>query len=242
MNPWMWNPLFWNNQYIRANFKMNPMPPTIQDLMESMVNYENPEPVKIKNLAKAVHGEIFDFDYPLSNKVNKNDFEVQILNHFLLRRIGFETFTAFQIYLENKLNEIMPYYNILFDSLYNFNLFNDGEKITRTQFENQQQGSNSTTNTTGHNESDRRYNEFPQSRLDDLKNGSYVTSQNYDKNDITNNATNNTNVNSNRNLTEETNRSPVDKMYLYEEYLKTEKMKIMTLIYKDLESLFYQLN
>ena len=227
MNPWMWNPLFWNNEYIKANFKMNPMPPTIQNLLESMVNYENPRPVKIRNLAKACHDKIFDFDYPLSSVINKDDFEVQILNHFLLRRIGFETFTAFQIYLENKLNEIMPYYNILFDSLNNFNLFNDGEKITRTQAEQ------STTSGTGSSESDRRFNEF---RLDDLKNGSYVTTQNYDKNNSTSSGT------GNRNLVEETNRSPVDKMYLYEEYLKTEKMKIMTLIYKDLESLFYQLN
>ena len=230
MNPWMWNPLFWNNEYIRANFKMNPMPPTIQNLLESMVNYENPEPVKIRNLAKACHDKIFDFDYPLSDKVNKDDFEVQILNHFLLRRIGFETFTAFQIYLENKLNEIMPYYNILFDSLSNFNLFNDGEKITRTQAEQ------TTSTGTGSSESDRRFSEFPQNRLDDLKNGSYVTTQNYDKNNSTSSGS------GNRNLIEETNRSPVDKMYLYEEYLKTEKMKIMTLIYKDLESLFYQLN
>lgn len=230
MNPWMWNPLFWNNEYIRANFKMNPMPPTIQNLLESMVNYENPEPVKIRNLAKACHDKIFDFDYPLSSVINKDDFEVQILNHFLLRRIGFETFTAFQIYLENKLNEIMPYYNILFDSLNNFNLFNDGEKITRTQAEQ------TSTTGTGSSESDRRFNEFPQNRLNDLKNGSYVTTQNYDKNNSTSSGS------GNRNLFEETNRSPVDKMYLYEEYLKTEKMKIMTLIYKDLESLFYQLN
>ena len=230
MNPWIWNPLFWNNEYIRANFKMNPMPPTVQDLMESIVNYGNPEPVRIKNLAKACHEKIFNFDYPLSNKVNKDDFEVQILNHFLLRRIGFETFTAFQIYLENKLNEIMPYYNILFDSLYNFNLFNDGERITRTQNEN------STSSGEGESESDRRFNEYPQNRLNDLKDGSYVTTQNYDKNNST------TSGSANRNLIEETNRSPVDKMYLYEEYLKTERMKIMTLIYKDLDNLFYQLN
>ena len=61
MNPWIWNPLFWNNTYIKANFQMNPMPPTMQDLMESIVNYNNPEPVRIKNLAKACHEKIFNF-------------------------------------------------------------------------------------------------------------------------------------------------------------------------------------
>ena len=230
MNPWLWNPILWNNRYIKSEFMMNTMPPTLKDIMNSMVNFNNPNPVKYKNLAKECHDEIFDFDYPLSAEINKNDFEIQILNHFMLRRIGFETFTAFQIYLENKLNEIMPYYNILFDSLYNFNLFNDGERITRTQNEN------STSSGEGESESDRRFNEYPQNRLNDLKDGSYVTTQNYDKNNST------TSGSANRNLIEETNRSPVDKMYLYEEYLKTERMKIMTLIYKDLDNLFYQLN
>ena len=230
MFPWIWNPIFWNNEYIKANFKMNPMPPTMQDIMNAIVNYNNPEHVKIKNLANASREYIFDFDYPLSDKVDKEKFEIQILNHFLLRRIGFETFNAFKIYLENKLNEIMPYYNILFDSLYNFNLFNDGEKITRTQNEN------SSSTGQGNSESDRRFNEFPQNKLNTIKDGSYVTTQNYDVNNSSTSGT------ADRHLIEETNRSPVDKMYLYEEYLKTERMKIMTLIYKDLDNLFYQLN
>ena len=208
---------------------MNTMPPTLKDIMNSMVNFNNPNPVKYKNLAKECHEEIFDFDYPLSAEINKNDFEIQILNHFMLRRIGFETFTAFQIYLENKLNEIMPYYNILFDSLSNFNLFNDGEKIIRTEIEDSQSSSDGT------NESDRRFNEYPQNRLNDIKLGSYVTTQNYDTNKVENSA------NANRNLREETSRSPVDKMYLYEKYLNTKK-SIMSKIYKDLEDLFYQLS
>lgn len=227
---WMiWNPILWNSEYIKSEFLMNTMPPTLKDIMNSIVNYNNPHPVKYRNLAKECHNKIFDFDYPLSAEINKDDFEIQILNHFMLRRIGFETFNAFQIYLENKLNEIMPYYNILFDSLSNFNLFNDGEKITRTEIEDSESSAN------GNSESDRRYNEYPQNRLDDIKQGSYVTTQNYDTNNSQNNAS------ANRNLREETSRSPVDKMYLYEKYLNTKK-SIMSKIYKDLEDLFYQLN
>ena len=233
MNPFLWNPLYWNNLYIKANFEMNPMPPTLQDIMNAMANYQNPKPEKIRNLAKATHKRIFDFEYPLSSEVNKDDFEIQILNHFLMRRIGFETFTAFQIYLENKLNEIMPFYNILFDSLSKYNLFGDGEKIIRTEIENQ----DSTSESRGDTESDRRFNEFPQNKLETIKNGSYVTTQNYDKN----NATNNASAESNRNLREETSRTPTDKMHLYEKYLNTKK-SIMSRIYQDLEDLFYQLN
>jgi hypothetical protein len=110
---------------------MNPKPPTLYAIMNSIANYDAEEKTKIRNLAKATHEKIFDFEYPLSSKVNKEDFECQILNHFIMRRIGQETFTAFQLFLENKLNEILPYYNIMFDSLVDYNLFNDGEVITR---------------------------------------------------------------------------------------------------------------
>lgn len=229
MNPWLWNPILWNNRYIKSEFIMNTMPPTLKDIMNSIVNYNNPNPSRYKDLAKESHNEIFDFEYPLSAEIDKDKFEIQILNHFMLRRIGFDTFTAFKIYLENKLNEIMPYYNILFDSLSNFNLFNDGEKIVRTEIED------SSSQANGNSESDRRFNEYPQNRLNDIKNGSYVTTQNYDTSQSQNDAS------ANRNLREETNRSPVDKMYLYEKYLNTKK-SIMSKIYKDLDELFYQLN
>lgn len=229
MNPWLWNPILWNNKYIKANFTMNPEPPTLYAIMNSMANFGETEKIKIKNLPLATHEEIFDFDYPLSNEVNKEEFECQILKHFMMRRIGFETFTAFKIYLDNKLNEIMPYYNILFDSLANFNLFNDGEKITRTEIES------SESNGSGNSTSDRRFNQFPQNKLNQIKDGKYVTTQNYDQNNSTNE------VAANRNLKEETNRSPVDKMYLLEKYLNTKK-SIMSRIYKDLEDLFYILD
>ena len=229
MNPWLWNPILWNSEYIKTNFIMNPTPPTLYAIMDAMANFDAPEYTKMKDLPKMTHERIFDFDYPLSTEINKEDFECQILKHFMLRRIGFDTFNMFKIYLDNKLNEIMPYYNILFDSLSKFNLFNDGEKITRTENENSESAGS------GHVTSDRRFNQFPQNKLQTIKNGSYVTSQNFDENDSTNE------VNANRILNEETNRSPVDKMYLYEKYLNTKK-SIMSRVYKDLDDLFYQLN
>lgn len=101
-------------------------PPTLYSLLESIVNYGKDDKQKIKDLAKYGRSTIFDFDYPLSNYINKEKFETMILNHFLMRRIGFETFTAFQIQLNVKLNEIMPVYNKMFDSLENWDLFSDG--------------------------------------------------------------------------------------------------------------------
>lgn len=225
---WRLSPTYPMNQ-VTANFIMNPKPPTLYAIMNSIANYDAESKTKIRNLAKETREKIFDFDYPLSLKVDKENFECQILNHFLMRRIGQETFTAFQIYLENKLNEILPYYNKLFDSLYDYNLFNDGEVITRHR---QDDGTSSLNSI---NEIKTKFSEYPMNQLSDIDNGKYVTNQ-------TANNGNNTNSGTTSNVVDEREtRTTLDKMDLYQKYLATEKNKIMTMIYKDLDILFYGL-
>lgn len=260
-------------------------PPTIYTILESIVNPDvdlnNPAPeVKIKDLAKVGRSTIFNFDYPLSEKVSKEKFETMILNHFLMRRIGFETVTAFRIQLDVKLNEIMPLYNKMFDAISNWEIFNDGEVTTRTGTDNRTQNStqnsvqnntqndiNNTSNnlsnhsTTSTSEiSDRRNSELPQNQLSDLRDGNYVTNYNYDTNtnsgednstsqgtsqstnNSSSNTTNNTTNNStNNNIYNETiTRSPSDKIAILKEMQENIK-SIYTMIFKDLECLFYQL-
>lgn len=224
----------------------NTKPITLLSYMDSIVNYGKPEEEKKKNreLAKYSRETIFDFDYPLSNKVDREYFECQILNHYIMRRIGFETPTAFEIALENKLNEIMPDYNKLFDMLDGWDIFNDGENVTRTQTTTNtlsNTGSN-TTNSTTNNTSDRRYSKTPQNQLQDVRDGKYITDYNYDTTDGTNKITSNDTTNSNGSgtINETINRTPAEKMRLYNEY-KTNLTHIMTLIYKDLDVLFYGL-
>lgn len=236
-------------------------PPTIYTILESIVNPEvdlnEPAPdVKIKDLAKAGRGTIFNFDYPLSSNVSRENFETMILNHFLMRRIGFETVTAFRIQLDVKLNEIMPLYNKMFDALENWEIFNDGEVTTRTGTDNRtSESTNNTSNelrnhsTTSTNDvSDRRNSELPQNQLEDLRNGSYVTNYNYDTN--TNNGEDNstsqgtsqaTNQGTDNNEYNETiTRTPADKIAILKEMQENIK-SIYTMIFKDLECLFYQL-
>ena len=218
---------------LTANFIMNPKPPTIYAILNSIANYGKLEYTKIRDLSKATHDKIFDFDYELSDKQNKDDFEIDILNHFMERRIGFDTVTSFQLHLENKLHEILPYYNTLFDALADYKLFSDGEVITRHKTKDRTLG----TDSTSHGVADMRYSKYPQNQLEDIIDGSYVSDQNYNINDF------NSNLSSNDNGIEDevSTRTPTDKMVLYDKYLKTEKKKIMSMIYKDLDSLFYQL-
>ena len=253
-----YNNYFWFYPFLPPN---NNLPPTIYTILETIVNPDvdlnDPAPdVKIKDLAKAGRSTIFNFDYPLSSKVDKEKFECMILNHFLQRRIGFETVTAFRIQLDVKLNEIMPFYNKMFDALENWEIFNDGEVTTRTGEDNRtSQSTNNTSNqmsnhsTTSTNDiSDRRNSELPQNQLEDLRNGSYVTNYNYDTN--TNNGEDNstsqgtsqaqnngTDVNE---YNETIKRTPADKIAILKEMQENIK-SIYTMIFKDLDCLFYQL-
>lgn len=225
-------------QFVHANEK----PPTIYALLNSIVNFGKPdsEKVKIKDLAKAGHTKIFDFDYPLTTNIKKEDFEVMILNKFLMRRIGFQTLTPFQIQLNVKLNEIMPLYNKMFDALENWNIFNDGETVTRMQDETRKSNLNNTSNNNIEDISDRRYSDTPQSHLDNIRDGSYITDYNYDTTTTKSNNTTNSNGEDNNKIQEKIERTPADKITILKEMQENIK-SIYTMIFKDLEELFYQI-
>ena len=223
---------------------INTEPPTLYSLMNSIVNYNNPNPVKISELSKNARTTIFNFDYPLSSKVTKEEFEVMILNKFMQRRIGFQTFTSWQLQLNVKLNEIMPLYNKLFDSLEGWDLFNDGEQVTRDVTDNRvidgtstQIGSGTTNQT-----SDKRYSELPQNQITDVQNGTYLTTYNYDTDtgSTTQNSSTTTKSDDTGNLKETIKRSPSDKIKIYQEFIQN-KNNIYTMIFKDLDTLFYQI-
>lgn len=225
-------------QFVHANEK----PPTIYALLDSIVNFRKPdtEKVKIKDLAKAGHAKIFDFDYPLTTNIKKEDFEVMILNKFLMRRIGFQTLTPFQIQLNVKLNEIMPLYNKMFDALENWNIFNDGETVTRTQDETRKSKLDNTSNNNIEDISDRRYSDTPQSHLENIRDGSYVTDYNYDTTTTRSNNTTNSNGENNNKIQEKIERTPADKITILKEMQENIK-SIYSMIFKDLEELFYQI-
>ena len=203
------------------------LPPTIYSILKSFVYYDDNQP-KIKDLASTGRENIFDFDYPLSSHVEKEDFEIMILNHFLMRRIGYDTMTAFKIALNVKLNEIMPMYNKMFDALDGWDIFNDGERVVET-------GENTLTNeTTSENTSDRRYSDTPQNQIQNVKDGKYITDYNFDTDNGS--VSSESNGSDSRTIT----RTPSDKIKVYKEFIENKK-SIMTMIFEDLDSLFYGL-
>ena len=228
------------------------LPPTVYSLLESIVNYGKDEKTKIKDLAKEGRTTFFDFDYPLTNNITKEQFETMILNKFIMRRIGYDTLTAFKLQLNVKLNSIMPLYNKMFDALENWNIFNDGEVTTETgtderQTTNTSQNTLSNSSTTqSSSTSDRRNSELPQDQLENLRDGSYVGNYNYDtdtatgQDSSTSNGTASASGTDNNEYSKEIRRSPADKIAIMKE-MQTNINNIYDMIFKDLECLFYQL-
>lgn len=233
-----------------------PEPPTVYSILNSYVNFANDNPAKIKDLAKTGRAVFFDFDYPLTDKIEKEDFEVMILNKFMMRRIGYETVTAFKLQLNVKLNSIMPIYNKLFDALNGWEIFNDGETVTRTNNVNRSgtdtNNSSNTVNTSdsvsNSSTSDQRYSDTPQNALSDVTSGQYVTD--YRKNSDSGSSSGSsqssgtTSSTTNTTGTEATSetiiRTPADKMSLYRNFIESRK-SIYDMIFNDLEDLFYKI-
>ena len=150
----------------------------------------------------------------------------------------------------------MPIYNKMFDALENWEIFNDGETTTREGTDSRtSQNTNKTSNTLSNESttnttdtSDRRNSELPQNQLEDLRNGSYVTNYNYDTNTNSGNDSSKstgtseaTNNGTDNNIYNETiKRTPADKIAIFKEMQENIK-SIYSMIFKDLECLFYQL-
>lgn len=90
---------------------------------------------KIGKVLDAARPKLFNFDYPIFDVDYKKPLELKIMRHFYMREIGLETVGQFKFFLEMKMNEIMPYYNqlyeserIKFDPLHDTNLSETSEK------------------------------------------------------------------------------------------------------------------
>lgn len=218
----------------------NPKPPTIYALLNSIVNFGKDKQIKISELAKYGRDKIFDFNYPLSSVVNKEEFEIMILNKYMMRRIGFDTLTAFKLQLNVKLNEIMPLYNKLFDALENWNIFTDGEITERDMSDNRTINNTNNINSESESNSDRRFSEMPQNQLENISDGTYLTDYNLDKNNDKSKTDGISHTKDDDIVKEIIKRSPADKINIYKNFIES-KNNIYSMIYKDLDNLFYQL-
>lgn len=80
----------------------------------------------VNTVIEKARTKLFNFNYPIFDTDYKEHLESLICLHFYRREIGFETVGLFKLYLEQKMREIMPFYNQLYKSqLLEFNPFYD---------------------------------------------------------------------------------------------------------------------
>ena len=106
-----------------------------------------------------------DFDiglnkYPIFDDKYRNLLNNKIIEHYWFREIGLETPQLFKMFINRKMNEIMPYYNQLYNSelleinpLYNYYVDTDEKRIT-----NEDANRNANTEATSSDTATSKYN------------------------------------------------------------------------------------
>lgn len=69
----------------------------------------------VDEIVEKARKKIFS-NYPIFDENHRAELEKKILKHYYTREIGFETVGLFKLYLNNRMAEIMPYYNKLYES------------------------------------------------------------------------------------------------------------------------------
>ena len=146
----------------------------------------------------------FDFglkDYPIFDEEYREILNNKILMHYYMDEIGFETAGLFKVYLNNKMNEIMPYYNELYkkqkDLLLNFDkTTNLTETFTRDNTTNTNTKSNSTSSNTASGSSKNVYQDTPMGSItqQDIDNYDHASNQEFNKNQNTSSIEDNSNL------------------------------------------------
>ena len=138
----------------------------------------------------------FDFkmnNYPIFDEEYRETLNNNILNHYYENEIGFETAPLFRFYLNQKLNEIMPYYNELYKV--QKKLITDNLLLNNVNITEQLQGSNTTTTSStsqstnsGTSNSKNLFQDTPQGEISntDINNQKWATNLTLDSNSTSN--------------------------------------------------------
>ena len=125
--------------------------------------------------------------YPIFDENYRQTLNQNILYHYYENEIGFETAPLFRFYLNQKLNEIMPYYNELYKvqkKIIDDNLLLNNVNLTEHLQANNttQTSSNSTSNSNNKN----LFQDTPQGELSstDIDNQVWATNLTLNKNNI----------------------------------------------------------
>lgn len=153
-------------------------------ICETAVGYEESQGYdKVEDIIQAAIPNIFNFDFPIFDENYRNVLCTKIIKHYYTREISEETLGLWRLRLNAKMNEIMPYYNKLYEAWSaEFNPLFDTDITTTHQLDrNNQQTGDSTVYDL--------YSDTPQGALTGVDNENYLTSANKSTTDATTNIT-----------------------------------------------------
>lgn len=82
----------------------------------------------INTIIEKARPKIFNFSYPIFDSAYKPTLETKIIKHYYTRELCAETYGRWKLFLDARLNEIMPKYNKLYESeLLKFNPLYDAD-------------------------------------------------------------------------------------------------------------------
>lgn len=125
---------------------------------------------------------IFDFSFPIFDEAYRNVLCTKILKHYYTREIGLETYGLWKLKLDTKLNEIMPYYNKMYESAnleYN-PLYNIDMETTHSRTSGDNIGRDTTTSGSVTTNSENKFLDTPQGGLDGILETDYLTNATLD--------------------------------------------------------------
>ena len=145
--------------------------------------------ITIKNLID----NNFDFglqDYPIWNETYRETLNKKILNHYYENEIGFETASLFKFYLNNKMSEIMPYYNKMYDSVENA-ITNIMANLDLKESGNRLNNNDVNTSSQSNSDSKNLFQDTPQGKInfEKLENQQWATNYTNNTNEINDNST-----------------------------------------------------
>ena len=132
----------------------------------------------------------FDFkmdSYPIFDENYRDTLNQNILYHYYENEIGFETASLFRFYLNQKLNEIMPYYNELYKvqkKLIDENLLLNNVNLTEKLIGSNKTETNSNSQSSNNGKS--LFQDTPQGQISqtDIDNQTWATNLTLNKNEI----------------------------------------------------------
>ena len=145
---------------------------------------------KYTTTIKVLKDNNFNFgldSYPIFDENYRETLNNNILNHYLMNEIGFETAELFKFYLNQKMNEIMPYYNELYKvqkKLIDENLLLNNVNLTETLHGSNKTETSSTSQSSNNGKS--LFQDTPQGQISqtDIDKQTWATNLTLNKNKI----------------------------------------------------------